>query len=80
MNLNDDHILPGQRLASVDLVSKLTSIPVSTLNMLRSKRPAESPPHVKIGGRIYYPLSGEHSLESWIDSKIEAAQKEISDA
>jgi hypothetical protein len=67
-------------LGSVADVSKITSIPVSTLNFMRRKKPDQSPPFFKIGGKVFYPLTGEGGLESWIQGKIEAAQREINHA
>lgn len=51
-------------------VSRISKIPVATLNDLRSKHPDRSPPFYRVGRRCYYPLTGPNGLRAWIDAKI----------
>ncbi len=57
-------------VGSVYDVSRISRIPVSTLNHMRRSAPDDGPPHYYVGRRVYYPLSGPDSLESWIKRKL----------
>lgn len=46
--------------------SRISAIPRKTLVNLRLYRPDQSPPHYYVGRRVYYPLTGPNSLESWM--------------
>lgn len=55
-------------------VVRLTGIPLSTLVKLRLYRPKDSPPNFRIGTRVYYPLRGVDSLETWLADRMSAAR------
>lgn len=57
-------------IGDVHDVSRITRIPVATLNGLRTYRPDESPPFYRVGRRVYYPLTGAQGLRAWLESKI----------
>jgi len=55
------------RVGNVADASRISCIPIDTLNRLRLQAPAEGPPHYYVGRRVYYPLTGPNSLETWIE-------------
>lgn len=60
------------RLLDMKDVSKLTGLSPSTLYRMRTEKPYQGPPYVKIGPSIRFPLEG---LKSWIDSQVVSASE-----
>jgi hypothetical protein len=60
---------PLPRCGGVRDVSRVTGIPKSTLDKMRSLAPHTSPPFFRLGTRVYYPLEGANSVASWIDAR-----------
>ena len=50
----------------VKMVAQLTGVSAGHLNKLRLYRPDESPPWVRLGTAIRYPLNGPNGLHAWI--------------
>lgn len=57
-------------IGTVHDVSRISKIPVATLNDLRARTPERSPNFYRVGRRIYYPLNGPKGLRAWIEEKI----------
>jgi len=58
-------------LGNVHEVAEITGLSESTLNKLRLNQPSESPPFVRIGRRVLYPLSGSNGLAAWISARTQ---------
>lgn len=58
-------------LATTKQASHATGLSISLLNKLRIYRPEESPPYVKVGRKVLYPLTGPNSLETWVAARVQ---------
>lgn len=54
----------------VKIVAQLTGVSASHLNKLRLYRPDESPPWVRLGTAVRYPLHGPNGLHAWMARRI----------
>lgn len=61
-------------LATTREAAARAGVSKSHLEKLRLYKPAESPPFLRIGKRVVYPLSGPNSLETWINDRVAAAR------
>lgn len=62
-------------VGDVNDVARLSRIPKDTLIRLRLQRPEDSPPHYYVGRRVYYPLTGPNSLQSWMIDRAAAPNR-----
>jgi hypothetical protein len=53
-------------LGDVRRVADIIGVSASHLTKLRLYHPDQSPPFLRVGDRVLYPLVGENSLESWV--------------
>lgn len=53
-------------LGDVKDVAKLVGLSPGQLTKLRLYNPDHSPPFIRIGRRVLYPITGENSLETWL--------------
>ena len=60
------------RFGDVRTVAAISGVSRSHLNKLRLYRASESPPFMRIGRKVLYPLTGPNSLESWIADRVKA--------
>lgn len=51
---------------TTDGAAQMLGVSVSTLNRLRAYRPEQSPPWVKLGSRVIYPVDG---LRAWLNAR-----------
>lgn len=56
----------GIQLGDVKEVAKLIGLSESQLNKLRVNNPEHSPPFIRLGRIVRYPITGENSLETWL--------------
>lgn len=66
MTENDQQPLFG----NVRKVADITGLSKSTLDKLRLYRPEESPPFLRIGHRVIYPLNGPRGLSQWMEQRL----------
>ena len=57
----------------VKKVAGITGLSKSTLDKMRLYRPEESPPFLRIGHKVIYPLTGPHGLGQWVEARITQA-------
>ncbi len=57
----------------VKKVAAITGLSKSTLDKMRLYRPEASPPFVRIGHRVFYPLSGPRGLGQWVNHRIQGS-------
>ena len=51
---------------TTDGAAQMLGVSVSTLNRLRAYKPEQSPPWLKLGSRVIYPVEG---LRTWLNSR-----------
>lgn len=54
----------------VKKVADITGLSKSTLDKMRLYRPEESPPFLRIGHKVVYPLTGPRGLGQWVEQRI----------
>ena len=57
----------------VKKVADITGLSKSTLDKMRLYRPEESPPFLRIGRKVVYPLTGPRGLAQWVEQRIAQA-------
>lgn len=60
--------------ATTEEAAARVGVSKSFLEKLRLQKPTESPPFLRIGKKILYPLSGPNSLEAWVNDRVAAAR------
>lgn len=57
----------------VHKVAEITGLAKYTLDRMRVLRPEESPPFLRIGKRVIYPLTGPNGLGAWVEQRVAQA-------
>lgn len=51
--------------------AKATGVSVSFLKKIRIYTPEKGPPFLRLGRKILYPMTGPHSVESWLLERLQ---------
>lgn len=54
----------------VKRVADITGLSKSTLDKMRLYRPEDSPPFLRIGHKVIYPLTGPRGLGEWVNQRL----------
>jgi hypothetical protein len=71
-----DPRLGGTKYGNTRRVADITGLSESLLTKLRLHQPSESPPFLRVGSRVLYPLDGDLGLEGWAARRIQAGRIE----
>jgi predicted DNA-binding transcriptional regulator AlpA len=56
-----------KNVLSVSETAEYVGLSATHLNILRSRRPADSPPYYKLGSRVVYPVK---ELDQWLAARL----------
>lgn len=63
------------RFANAAQVAEILGLSRSHINRLRVYNPEQSPPFIRVGDRVLYPLSGPNGLGAWAAQRAEGGAR-----